>query len=213
MKAYIFDLDGTLFDSMDVWKDIDVKFLKKRGIDVPTDYMDIILSMSLVEIASYTVKRFNLPDSIEDVTKEWNAMAKYAYENKILMKPFSKEYLLSLYKSKAKLAVATGLPNELFIPALRNHGIYEMFQVHCSTNEVKHGKVNPEIFLFTAKKLGVSTHECVVFEDTLEAIKSAKSIGMTVYGVYDKASNSQWEQIKQISDGNFSNFKFAPLPK
>lgn len=213
MKAYIFDLDGTLFDSMDVWKDIDVKFLKKRGIDVPADYMDIILSMSLVEIASYTVKRFNLPDSIEDVTKEWNAMAKYAYENKILMKPFAKEYLLSLYKSKAKLAVATGLPNELFIPALRNHGIYEMFQVHCSTNEVKHGKVNPEIFLFTAKKLGVSTQECVVFEDTLEAIKSAKSIGMTVYGVYDKASNSQWEQIKQISDGNFSNFKFAPLPK
>ena len=52
MKAYIFDLDGTLFDSMDVWKDIDVKFLKKREIDVPTDYMDIILSMSLVEIDS-----------------------------------------------------------------------------------------------------------------------------------------------------------------
>ena len=211
MKACIFDLDGTLFDSMSIWKDIDVKFLKKHGIDIPSDYMDIILPMSLIEAAIYTVKRFGLPDSVENLTKEWNAMAINAYAKTVQMKPYAKEYLISLYENKVKLAVATSLPKKLFAPALRNHGIYELFQVHCSTNDVNHGKTNPEIFLFTAKKLGVSARDCIVFEDTLEAIKSAKSIGRTVYGVYDKASDSHWEQIKQISDGYFSNFKFAPL--
>ena len=96
---------------------------------------------------------------------------------------------------------------------LCNYGIYELFQVRCSINEIKYEKSSPEIFLLTAKKLGVPTQDDVVFEDNLKTIKSAKSFGMTIYGLYGKASNSQWEQIKQISYGNFSNFEFAPLPE
>ena len=63
------------------------------------------------------------------------------------------------------------------------------------------------------KKLGIAPHDCVVFEDILAAVESAKSIGMTVYGVFDKYSEADWEQIKQTADGTISDFRNAPLPK
>ena len=211
MKAYIFDLDGTLLDSMDVWKNIDIAFLKKRGIAVPDDYTDTVLSMSLPEAAAYTIKRFALTDSVDGLIREWNDMAEYAYGNTVQMKPHAKEFITALHESGAKLAIATGLPAKLYETTLYNHDIYDLFHVHCSTDEVDFGKSHPDIFIHTAKKLGVPHCDCVVFEDILAAIKSAKSIGMTVYGVYDKSSEADWEQIKKIADDVILNFQNAPL--
>jgi HAD superfamily hydrolase (TIGR01509 family) len=212
MKAYIFDLDGTLLDSMGVWKDIDTDFFKKRGIAEPANYIETILSMSLPEAAAYTIKRFALPDSVDSLLREWNDMAVYAYGNTIQMKPHAKDYITALHERGAKLAIATSLPAGLYEPALRNHGIYDLFHVHCSSDEVDFGKSRPDIFLHTAKKLDVPPRDCVVFEDILAAVKSAKSIGMTVYGVYDKSSEADWEQIKKIADGVILDFQNAPLP-
>ena len=209
MKAYIFDLDGTLLDSTDIWKNIDVEFLKKRGIEIPRDYIDTVLSMSFPEAADYTIKRFALPDSAPGLMRKWNDMAVYAYGNTVRMKPNAKEYLLALRERGAKLAVATSLPAGLYGPALRNHGIYDWFDALCSTDEVGCGKTRPDVFLLAANKLGVPPCGCVVFEDILAAVKSAKSIGMTVYGVYDKASQSDWEQIKETADGVILDFRNA----
>ena len=213
MKAYIFDLDGTLLDSMGVWEEIDVDFLKKRGITVPADYADAILSMSAAEAAAYTIQRFALGDTVDGLIQEWNDMALYAYGNTVMMKPCAKEYLTTLHKRGVKLAIATSCPAKLCESALRNHGIYELFHVICSTDEAGYGKTRPDVFQLTAKKLGVPPGDCVVFEDILAAVKSAKSIGMTVYGVYDRSSEADWEQIKQIADGAILDFQTAPLPK
>lgn len=213
MKAYIFDLDGTLLDSMGVWLDIDVEFLKKRGLDTPDDYADRISAMTFSEAAAHTIKRFGLPDSEESIMREWNSMAAFAYGNTVQMKPHAKEYLAELKKRGAKLAIATSSVRELYEPALRKHGIYDWFDVICDASEAGYGKSRPDIFLLTAKKLGVSSGDCIVFEDILTAIKSAKSVGMTVYGVYDKSSEADWERVKQIADGVISDFRNAPLPK
>ena len=209
MKACIFDLDGTLLDSMDVWKNIDIEFLKKRGIIAPTDYADAIASMSMSEVAAYTIERFALSDSVFSLMQEWNDMAIHAYANTVQMKPRAKEYLQLLRKQEIKLAVATNLPKELYVPALYNHDIYDLFHVHCCADEVGCGKSRPDIFLLAAKKLGVSPKDCVVFEDVLKAVKSAKSVGMTVYGVYDKSSKADLEQIKQVADGVLFDFQDA----
>jgi len=213
MRSCIFDLDGTLFDSMGVWADIDINFLENRGISVPGDYTDIVLSMSFSEAAAYTIERFSLPDSIEDLLLQWNNMAIYAYENTVPMKPYAKEYILALYEQKIPLAIATSSTPELYVPALRRHGIYECFDVMCNSREVGCGKSRPDIFQLTAKKLGLSPCDCVLFEDILPAIISAKSIGMTVYGVYDKSSDADWDKIKQLSDGVIFDFQKAPLFK
>lgn len=150
-KAYIFDLDGTLLDSMGVWDQIDIDFFAKRGIAFPPDYADSISSMTFNEAAAYTIERFALPGSVDDLMREWNDMAAYAYSHAVQMKPHAKEYLTALRDSGAKLAIATSLFAGLCDLALRNNGIDALFDVICNTAETEHGKSQPDIFLLTAK--------------------------------------------------------------
>ncbi|WP_461256653.1 HAD family hydrolase [Treponema sp. R80B11-R83G3] len=209
-KAYIFDLDGTLFDSMGVWGQVDADFLAKRGISLPPDYMDAISPMTFHETAAYTIKRFSLPDSVEDLMREWNDMAAYAYAHTVQMKPYAKEFLIMLRERGAKLAVATSLSAELCGPALRGNGIDNFFDVICRTDEAGQGKSRPDVFLLTAQKIGAPPPDCLVFEDILAAVKSAKSAGFSVCAVYDKASEKDWEQIKAEADYAIVDF-FVPL--
>ena len=213
MKAYIFDLDGTLLNSMGVWEQIDVDFLSKRGFDVPEDYINAICSRSFPEAARYTIERFNLPDSVADLLNEWNAMAAYAYGHTVPLKPNALGYLTTLKNRGAKLAIATSLPAALYEPALQNHGIMDLFDVICSTDEVAFGKTKPDVFILTAQKLGVPPEMCIVFEDIVQAMQSAKQAGMTVYDVFDQSSSEQWETIKKTADGVICDFKDAPLPE
>jgi len=206
-KAYIFDLDGTLLDSMGVWSQIDIDFLAKRGIAVPPDYMDAISPMTFYETAAYTKNRFALPESVDDLMREWNGMAAYAYGHTVQMKPYAKEYLVTLGKRGAKLAIATSLSVELCEPVLRNNGIDNLFNAICYTDETGHGKSHPDVFLLTAKKIGVQPEDCLVFEDILAAVKSAKSAGMSVCAVYDKSSDNDWEEIKVAADYAITDFK------
>jgi len=208
--AYIFDLDGTLLDSMDIWERIDIEFLEKRGIAIPSNYISTVMPMTFAEAAAYTIRRFNLPDSIEDLTLEWNSMAAQAYTNASL-KPHAKEYLTTIKNRGAKLAVAISLPARLYEPALRANNIYDIFDTLCSTDEVAHGKTHSDIFLLAAKRLGETPINCIVFEDILAAVKSAKGIGMTVCGVYDNSSAKDWPEIKKIADSVIVDFKHAPL--
>jgi beta-phosphoglucomutase-like phosphatase (HAD superfamily) len=198
---------------MGVWKQVDNDFLAKRGIALPSDYMDAISSMTFYETAVYTVKRFALPDSVESVMLEWNDMAAYAYGHTVRMKPYAKEYLMTLRERGAKLAVATSLFPELCGPVLRNNGIDNLFHVICNTNETEHGKSRPDVFLLTAKKLGVRPGGCLVFEDILAAVKSAKSAGMDVCAVYDRKSGNDWEEMKEAADYAIDDFRDAPLPE
>lgn len=213
MEAYIFDLDGTLLDSMGVWAQIDIDFLAKRSFDVPADYMYAVSSLSFPEAAQYTIERFSLPDSVEDLQREWYQMAEYAYGNIVQLKPYAKEYISKLRQYPVKLGIATSLSETLYVPALEHLGIGKMFDAISSTEKMAFGKTRPDVFLTTAKKLGVLPEDCIVFEDILEAIRSAKQAGMTVYGVYDKTSKDNWTQIENISDGVLFDFKSAPLPE
>lgn len=212
MKAYIFDLDGTLLDSMGLWEQIDAGFLTKRGLAVPPDYINAICSRSFPEAAAYTIERFHLPDSVEDLLAEWNGMAAHAYGHTVPLKPHAREYLKALKERGAKLAVATSLPRALYGPALRQHGLEPYFDAVCSTDEVAFGKTRPDVFLLAAKRLGVAPAECILFEDILQAVHSGKAAGMTVYGVLDEASKGDWDAIREAADGVVWDFRQAPLP-
>ena len=212
MKAYIFDMDGTLLDSTGLWGKIDVLFLSKRGIDVPPDYARAIAALSFNEAAEYTIERFSLQERVPDILDEWRSMAEYAYANTISMKPHAREYLAELKKRGAKLAVATSMTTTLCSLSLARHGITDWFDAICTADEVPHGKSHPDIFYLAAQKLDVPPSQCVVFEDVPQAIISAKSAKMMVYGVYDKASEEYWDEIVRISDETIRSFREAPLP-
>ena len=123
-KGAIFDLDGTLLDSMGVWDQVDVDFLAKRGIEVPDDYMQKVAAMQFRQIAEYTIARFGLSDTPEALMEEWDHMARVMYATVVEAKPYAREYLESLKASGAKLAVATSLPPMLREPAMKSVGMH-----------------------------------------------------------------------------------------
>ena len=205
-KGAIFDLDGTLLDSMDVWKNIDIEFLAKRGLEVPPGYGDEILAMSFRETAEYTIARFHLKEQPDEVMKEWNDMAIEAYGYLVQLKAGAKEYLLQLKKQGIRLGVCTALSNKLYVPCLQNNGIYELFDTLISTDDVSRGKSYPDAWLLCATRLGIDPHHCIAFEDVLPAIHGAKAAHMQICGVYDKYADKDRDEILQLSDYYIHSF-------
>jgi len=209
-SAAIFDLDGTLIESMGVWEKIDINFLAERGLSVPENYIEKITPMSFTEAARYTKNLFGLNESQTDIIGQWNRMAVHEYRNNIRLKNNAAEYLKELKCRNVKLGVATALPPALYEPCLDSNGIYDLFDAICSTGQVQQGKEFPDIFLFAAEKLKTLPEACIVFEDILPAVLSAKNAGMTVYGVFDKYSEDVKSEIMDIADGYIYDFKDAP---
>lgn len=212
-ETAIFDLDGTLLNSMDVWEKIDIAFLSKRGLPVPINYVTEICARSFEEAAQYTIDLFGLNETVPAIIDEWNLMAAQEYANNVRLMPYVHEYLLRLKALRIKLAVATGLPEKLYKPCLIHNGVFDLFDTLCSTNHVERGKEHPDIFLQVSSVLKVLPQKCIVFEDVLPAVKSAKEAGMMVYGVYDKYSAHHESEIKAIADGYLYDFSNAPLPR
>lgn len=198
-KAAIFDLDGTLIDSMGVWEKIDIDFLAKRHLSVPENYINEICARSFREAAIYTITLFDLQENVEDIIDEWNRMAIDEYSNHVQLKPHAKEYLLFLKDHDVKLCTASALPKVLYEPVLRNNEVYYLFDAFASTDEVTRGKESPDIYLLAAKKLGIDPHDCIAFEDVLPGIKGIIAAGMQACGVYDKYSSHEKEKIRKLS--------------
>lgn len=185
IKGAIFDLDGTLFDSLWVWEEIDRRFLNKRGIEVPKDYSLAISAMSYENSAVYTIKRFGLSDTPDALMAEWMDMSREMYATEIKLKKGAKEFLLALKAKGIKLAVATSSTRELYEPALKNNGIYQLFDVIIDTKG-KRGKEFPDVYIAAAEAMGLGPTECVVFEDLPIAILTAKNGGFKTVGIVDK---------------------------
>ncbi len=205
--AAVFDMDGTIMDSLGIWERIDYDFLeKKRGIKVPGDYVHDIAAMSFSEIAEYTKNRFNLPDTPEELMKEWTDMAIYEYSHNVPLKPFAKEYMKQLKNQGKKIVLCTSSPEYFFKPALKNNGVYDLFDAFANTCEAGVGKNSPRVYLLAAQKAGVPPEKCIVFEDVISAAVSAKKAGMTVCGVYDERSHGRQDELRAVCDMYIKGF-------
>ena len=216
IKAAIFDLDGTLIDSMWVWDKIDQDYLNSHGLIVPTDLKDKINHLTFNETALYFKKEYNIPDSTEMIVNCWNSMAFDLYSNNISLKNGAIELLDYLKASNIKIGLATSNSKVLLNAALKSTNTLKYFDCITTTDEVGKGKTNPDIYLLTAKRLGVSPTECIVFEDILEAVAGAKKADMKVIAVYDKASNYQKDALIKTSDkyiNDFHEFNLSLLEK
>lgn len=208
IKAAIFDLDGTLMDSMWFWSEIDEVYLKGRGIDpVPEDYLLAIAHLGAYETAVYTAKRFGFPDTPEEMIAEWQAMAMDFYENKVELKDGAYEYLKMLKEKGVKLAVATANDEELYIPALNHTGIADMFDAVVNVNEVERKKGFPDIYLLACEKMGVKAEDSVVFEDILLGITGAEAGGFRTVAVADITSERDRERIVAAADRFITSFR------
>ncbi len=205
-KGVIFDLDGTLFDSMGIWKDVDLAFFEKRGITMPDDYQESIKDMHFKPMAEYTKERFSLPDDIHDIMDEWCELCFKEYEKNVPLKSGVKEYLEQLKENGIKIAFATANTTELSEVCLKSNGIFDLFDACAYLHETKRNKNEPDIFLLACERLGLYPAECIVFEDILPAILGAKKGGFATCGVYDKFSEKDTEEIKANADYYIKSF-------
>lgn len=205
-KAAIFDLDGTLLDSMGVWEKIDADFLAKRQIALPENYVHEVYSKSFRDAAEYTIALFGLKESANDIIEEWNRMAVDEYRHHVSLKPYVREYLLYLQEDGIKIGAATALPGVLYEPALKNNGIYHLFDAFSSVFESGLAKDDAEVYLAAARKLGVSPCACMAFEDVLPGIRGIIAAGMRAFGVYDRHSEHDRVQMQKLAEGYIHSF-------
>ena len=164
-KAAIFDLDGTLVDSMWLWDKIDTTYLNSLGIDKPSDLKKEITHLSFDKTAEYFKKRFNIPNSIESILKTWYNMSYNEYTNNIKLKPGAKEFLEYLSNKGVKIGLATSNSIILVETCLKSNNIFNLFDKITLTSEVSRDKSFPDVYLLAAEKLNVSPKDCIVFED------------------------------------------------
>lgn len=200
IKGAIFDMDGTLIDSMWVWLKIDRDFLKKRNIKCPDNLKEQIQDLSFEAAALYFKNTFNLEESVEEICNEWNDMALKEYKHNVKLKPGTLRYLNLLKSLGIKIGLATSNCELLLTTALKANGIYDYFDSITRTDEVTRGKNFPDVYLLAAKRLNVNPSECIVFEDIFPAVVGAKTAGMKVVGIYDDFSSYQKDKIIDMAD-------------
>lgn len=205
LHAAIFDLDGTLLDSMGMWYDVDVEFLARRGIPMPGDYSAAIAPLGFPAAARYTKERFSLPESEEAIMAEWHGMALDAYTLHIGEKPFARAYLSLLREKNIPCAAATASHREYWEPALTRLGMLPFFSSVTEVREVSRGKGFPDIYLRAAEKLGVSPSVCAVYEDIPAGVTGAKAGGFYTVGVYDE-HNRCAETLPALCDRYIRSF-------
>ena len=206
MKTYLFDFDGTLVDSMPTFVSVMLRILDEDGIKHPDGVVKTITPLGYGGTAKYFIS-LGLKLSLEEATAKMNAYALDAYENRIGEKPNVISTLKALKARGDSLNVLTASPHAMLDPCLKRLGILGLFDNVWSCDDFGTTKADPEIYRMAAEKLGVPTEEVIFLDDNLGADKTAKSAGMTVYGVFDPSSAEFEDEIRASCDRYIRNFK------
>lgn len=212
IKAVIFDLDGSLVDSMWIWRDIDIEYLGRFGIELPKELQTEIEGKSFSETAVYFKERFDIPDSLEQMKEDWNRMAWDKYMNEVMLKPGADVFLHHCLDKGIKLGIATSNSRQLVEAVANARGFGKDFDCIMTACEVEKGKPSPDIYLAVADKLGVEPEECLVFEDITPGIMAGKNAGMRVCAVEDDYSMHQIEEKKALADYYIRDYYEIELP-
>lgn len=206
IKAVIFDLDGTLVDSMGIWKQIDIDYLALFGYELPDELQSEIEGMSFTETAEYFKRRFHIKDSVEEIKAWWNDKAYEMYANQVPLKEGAHEFLDECVANGIKLGIATSNSEHLAKAVLKKHQILSMFDCVLTACDVNIGKPAPDVYLECAKRLSVQPSNCLVFEDITPGIMAGKNAGMRVCAVEDTYSMHQNEEKRELADYFISDY-------
>ena len=206
IEAVLFDLDGSLVDSMWIWRDIDIAYLARFGIPLPEGLQEDIGGMSFTETALYFKNRFQIPDSVETIKEDWNRMAWDKYTHQVPLKRGAAEFVMYCHKKKMKMGIATSNSRELVENVMQVHGLTGYFDCIVTGCEVEKGKPAPDVYMEAARRCKVKPENCLVFEDIVDGIQAGKAAGMKVCAVDDKCSRAQEAEKRKMADYYITDF-------
>lgn len=205
MKAALFDLDGTLMDSMWVWDRLMIDFLAKHQLPTVPEIMEKVSHMSLVQSSVYVQQEYAMTMTPGEIYNEWMDMVSHAYAEEVSLKPGAKEYLLQLKAQGTRIGLVTACDRTLCTACLRNNGIYELFDTITYVDEVGKGKDTPDIYIESLRRLDCTAEDAVLFEDILTGLRTAKKIGLRVVAV-EENDQDEIEALKQEADLYIKDF-------
>lgn len=200
IEGAVFDLDGTLLDSMYIWSEIGLKFLKSEGITPPPGAADEFVKLSLVQAAEYFIENYDHDRTVEDIVESINRLVHDFYYYEVVIKDGVKEFLNFLKSKNVKMCVATATDKYLVEKALERNGIADFFSEIFTCTDVGAGKDTPVIYDRALEHLKTDKTKTFVFEDALYAIETASAAGYNIVGIRDVSEKANPEDVKKLCE-------------
>ncbi len=205
-QLLIFDLDGTLFDSMPVWENVAIDYLRSRGIDPDASVREAVRAISIQQACRLFCREYGLTATEAEVIDGVNDLIADFYFHKVTLKPGVTAALLHLKSRGVRMCIATATDRHLVTGGLERTGIAPFFDGIFTCTEAGAGKDRPDIFLKALDFLGAGLEDAMVFEDALYAVRTAKAAGFRVTALYDPAADHQQAEIKRLADAYYLSF-------
>ena len=201
IEAIIFDLDGSLVDSMWIWPEVDEEYFVKYGLTKPEGFYEEMEGKSYTEVAQLYLDTFpKLPCTIDEIKQEWNDMTYEKYCTEVPLKPGAREMIEILYAQGVRFGIASSNSIDLVKAVIRALGVEHYFDSIHTSCEVRTGKPAPDVYLLAARDLQIAPKHCLVFEDVPMGILAGKNAGMRVCAVDDRFSKNLEEKKRSLAD-------------
>ncbi len=213
-KFAIFDMDGTLVDSMGFWNRLADEFLARRGFPpLSPELQEESIALTMEGTANLFIREYHLPETAEQICSEINGLMEGHYRSDVPLKPGAAAFLARMKAAGFKMCIASSTAPALLDICLRRLGVRDYFEFLLSCEEVGEGKNQPTVYLEAARRLGGNPENTVIFEDILVAAQTAKGAGFSLCVIYDVNSDAEQEQLKALADRYITRWDDPALPQ
>ena len=207
MKGIIFDLDGTLIDSMTMYRSLSKNYLRKFDIELDEDVAHKLTVMDLATSINYLIDYYDLKKDPIEVYNDYQEMIIDFYSNRVEFKEAAEETLKHYIEKGYTLALGTATQRHLLAHVFKRLELEKYFDYIQSVEDIEISKSKREFFDILAQKMGIENQEIMVYDDAPYALVAAKEAGMQTTAVYDVTAEKAWEDIKAKNDYHIKSFK------